>query len=110
MSWLWDHLVLTAAILLVALVVVGLVVLAIRGLVLWKATKSVRGEIDPRVATLTSSVDQAQRRVDGLTRAQGDLTDTIARVQASTGELGRLVSTAGRAVSVLRAPLKYLGR
>ncbi len=110
MNWLWDNLVLVSVIALAALVVIGLVVVALRGLVLWRATKRARGEIDPRVTTLTASVDQAQVRVDGLTRAQGDLMATIERVQASTTELGVLVSTAGRAITVLRAPLKYLGR
>jgi len=110
MSWFADHPVLTAGLALIVLVLIGLAILAVRGLALWRATKRSRSLVDPRVATLTASVDQAQRRVDGITRNQDDLLTTLDRVQESTRELSDLASTAGRAVAVLRAPLKYLGR
>lgn len=110
MGWIERHAVLLSACVLVALVVAGLLVLALRGLALVRATKAAQRRLDQPVGDLRRGLADAERGVSGLNRHQGDLTDTLERVGTQTTELSRLLAIAGEALSVLRAPLRYLGK
>lgn len=110
MSWLDEHLILVAALVLIALVVVGLAVLAVRAVGLWRVARDAQRRVDEPVKAISGGLEQAQGRLDRLTAHQEQLTGTVERVGVQANELGRLLGVAGKAISVLRAPLKYIGK
>ena len=101
---------LLAGLILVALVIVGTTVLVIRAIGLVRAANAGRKAVDPPVQMISKGLADAERRVGNLTDGQGELTEALDRVGAHTGELRVLMDHAGRALSVLRAPFRYLGR
>ncbi len=109
-SWLEDHQTLTAVLVLVALVLAGLAVLAVRGLRLYRESKAQMRRVQQPVATLTSGIADAERRVGRITAGSDDLSASLERVGADTAELRVLVKHASEALRSLRAPLRYLGR
>ena len=110
MGWIDDNLVLISLIALAILVVVGLTLITVRSISLYRTVRGSTKTVDPHVATLTQSIGQAEGRVAGITANQEELSATIERVSAQTQELGRLVSVASTALAVLRSPIKYFGR
>lgn len=110
MDWLEAHQVLVAGMVLIALVIVGVIVLVVRGLGLARVARDGMRRVDRPVQEISTGLAAAERRVGTLTDGQGDLTDALDRVGAHAGELRVLLDHAGRALSVLRAPFRYLGR
>lgn len=101
---------LVAGLLLVALVIVGAVVLVVRSLGLVRAARAGRRQVDTPVQAISTGLADAERRVGTLTSEQAELTEALDRVGARTNELRVLLDHAGRALAVLRAPFRYLGR
>lgn len=110
MTWLDAHQVLVAGLLLIALVIVGVLVLVLRSIRLMRVARSGRRQVDVPVQAISTGLADAERRVGTLTAGQQELTEALDRVGAHTGELRVLLDHAGRALSVLRAPFRYLGR
>ena len=102
--------ILLALVVLAMLVLVGLAVLVGRAVMLWRVTKAAQQRVDAPVREMSAGLRRAEERVAHLTSSQGDLTEAIERVGLRAGELGRLLSIAGSALAVLRAPMKYLGK
>lgn len=109
-TWLDAHQVLVAGLLLIALVIVGVLVLVLRSIGLMRVARSGRRQVDVPVQAISTGLADAERRVETLTAGQQDLTEALDRVGTHTGELRVLLDHAGRAISVLRAPFRYLGR
>lgn len=110
MSFLLDHEILAAAVILVVLVVIGIALLIVRSLGLFRAAKAAQARVDVPIRAISAGLQSAERRVGALQDHQGDLTTTVERVGVQTSELQRLLGIAGGAVKILRAPLKYLGK
>ncbi len=110
MSWLSDHVVLLAALVLVVLVLAGLALLVLRAVGLARTAKAAQKRVDEPVRAISDGLARAEHRVTRLTAEQEQLTGAIERVGVQAGELGQLLGVAGKALSVLRAPLKYLGK
>jgi len=109
-SWLENHQVLAAALVLVALIVTGLAVLAVRTIRLVRTSRSQLRRVEQPMATISAGIEDAERRVGAITSEGEDLSAALDRVSAHTGELRVLVDHAGRALATLRAPFRYLGR
>lgn len=109
-TWLDAHQVLVAGLLLIALVIVGVLVLVLRSIGLMRVARSGRRQVDVPVQAISTGLADAERRVETLTAGQEELTEALDRVGTHTGELRVLLDHAGRAISVLRAPFRYLGR
>lgn len=109
-TWLEAHQVLVAGLLLIALVIVGAIVLILRSIVLMRVARSGMRRVDVPVQAISTGLADAERRVATLTAGQHELTEAFDRVGTHTGELRVLLDHAGRALSVLRAPFRYLGR
>ena len=109
-SWLEAHQVFIAGSVLIALVIVGVIVLVLRSIGLVRAARNGRRQVDRPVESISTGLADAERRVGTLTAGQQDLTDALERLTVHTGELRVLLDHAGRALSVLRAPFRYLGR
>jgi hypothetical protein len=109
-SWLGDHQVLVAGLVLVALVVIGLVALIVRAVGLYRTSQSQMRRVQEPMATISAGLTDAERRVGAITSESEDLSTALDRVAAHAGELRVLVDHAGRALSTLRAPFRYLGR
>lgn len=109
-SWLEAHQVLAAGLVLVALVIVGAVVLLIRSMALVRVATAGRRRVETPVQAISTGLADAERRVGTLAAEQEELTKALDRVGAHAGELRVLMDHAGRALSVLRAPFRYLGK
>ena len=109
-GWLEEHQVLVAGLLLIALVIVGAVVLTVRSLGLVRAARTARRQVDTPVQEISTGLADAERRVGTITAEQVELTEALDRVGAHANELRVLLGHAGRALAVLRAPFRYLGR
>lgn len=110
MSWLADNQVLLAVLVLVACIVIGLVVLIARTIGFVRTTKTGIDRVSGPIDGISAGLSDAERRAGALTTHSGDLTDTIETIGAQTGELRVLLGHASRAIDVLRAPFRYLGR
>ncbi len=110
MSWVSRHPILAATLALALLVAAGVTVLIVQVVRAYRAAKAAHGRVGEPVGAIAAGLDDAQRRVGELEARQVDLTDTIGRVSERTEELGSLLGVAGKALAVLRGPLKYLGR
>jgi len=102
--------VLLAGIVLVVLVVVGVVVLAHRALTLQRTAESAQKRVEPHLAAINAGLADAERRADAIASSQADLEVAMTRLEEKAGELRLLIDHAARAMSVLRAPFRYLGR
>ena len=109
-SWLEAHQVFIAGLLLIGLVIVGAIVLVLRSIGLVRAARNGRRQVDLPVQSISTGLADAERRVGTLAAGQQELTDALDRVTVHTGELRVLLDHAGRALSVVRAPFRYLGR
>jgi hypothetical protein len=110
MSSLLDHQILFAALILVLLVIVGIALLVVRVLGLFRAAKAAQARVDVPIRAISSGLQTAEQRVGALQDHQGDLTATVERVGEQASELQQLLGIAGGALKVLRAPLKYIGK
>jgi hypothetical protein len=99
-----------AAIVLVALILIGLVVIVIRGVALVRVSQSQLRRVEQPMTTISVGLQDAERRVGAITSESEDLSAALDRVSAHAGELRVLVDHAGRALSTLRAPFRYFGR
>lgn len=110
MSWVTDHQILLAFLLLVALVVGGIAVLAVRAVAVVREAKRSQERVDVPIRAISSGLQRAEERVGALQEHQEDLARTVEEVGARTAELKGLLATAAKALAVLRSPLKYFGR
>jgi hypothetical protein len=109
-SWLTDNQVMLAVLVLVVCIVIGLAVLIARTIGFVRTTKTGIDRVSGPIDGISAGLSDAEQRVGALTTRSGDLTDTIETVGAQTSELRVLLSHASRAIDILRAPFRYLGR
>jgi hypothetical protein len=109
-SWLADHQVFLAALVLIACIVIGLVVLITRTVGFVRTTKTGIDRVSAPIDGISAGLSDAERRAGTLTNRSGDVSDALEAVGAQTGELRVLLGHASRAIDVLRAPFRYLGR
>lgn len=105
-----DNAVPLSAIALGVLVLVGLVVLGIAGLRLWRTIKRVKAKVTAASDLLMAEADRLQESLAHLPDRQAELQDAIASLQGRAAALQVLAASAGDAIQVLRAPLRFVGR
>ena len=110
MSTLRDHEILAATVVLVLLVIIGLALLIVRALGLFRAAKTAQTRVGGPIRAISTGLQSAEQRVSDLQAHQEDLTATVERVGVQATELQRLLGIAGSALKILRPPLKYLGK
>lgn len=110
MSWVADHLVLLAALTAAGLLIGGILMLLVAGLRAWRVSRRAMTSIGGEAASLTRAAEAAQARVadlsargEELAGAREDLDRQIAVVRVIGEHLGR-------AIAILRAPLRAIGR
>ena len=110
MDWLVDHQVLIAVLVLAGLAVAGLAMLATRAIGFVRATRAGMRTLEQPVAGINDGLADAERRMGVIVAAQDELTVALDRVGAHAGELRVLLDHVTRALGVIRAPFRYLGR
>lgn len=110
MSWFVDHPILSGLLTLALLTIAGVAVIVWRSVTLVRVARDSRRRVDPSVRAISQGLRDAEHRVGRLQEHQGDLASTVERVGVQAAELKRLLAVAGKAVAVLRAPLKYFGK
>ena len=109
-DWLVDHQVLISVLVLAALAAAGLAVLALRALGFVRAARAGMRTVEQPVAGISDGLADAERRMGVIVAGQDELTVALDRVGTHAGELRVLLDHATRALGVLRAPFRYLGR
>lgn len=105
-----DNAVWLSALVLLALVLVSLVVLGVRGWRLFRVLKGTQKRIGTAAATLSAEADRLSAAMAALPDRQAELQDAVASLGMRVRVLGVLASAAADAADVLRAPLRYVGR
>lgn len=95
-----------AAILIVALVV-GALLVVVRGLSLWRALKRARRRLSPAIAEVTAGVGEAERSVAALERRRAALSGAQADVVRGVG-LAATVGAQGIGAFVVLRPIVRL--
>jgi len=109
-DWLRDNMVLVAGLLLVALVVIGVILVVLRGLALWRTVREAQAEVEPRMAQIDAGVVQFEQGIQRIEQHQVALNDAVKRLDEQATELRLVTMRLFAAVNALRAPLRYLGR
>jgi hypothetical protein len=109
-DFLVDHAIALSACFLAAAVITGLVVMAVRGFALYRATQRAQGRVAEHVAVLTTESDRAQAGLERVTQGQEELAREIERLRARLEVAQLLSKNVAEAAAVLRAPLRYFGR
>ncbi len=110
MDWLVDHQVLIAVLVLAALAAAGLAILAVRAIGLVRVARAGMRTLEQPVAGINDGLADAERRMGVIVAGQDELAVALDRVGAHAGELRVLLDHVTRALGVLRAPFRYLGR
>lgn len=110
MDFVVDHAIALSAIFLGVVVIVGLVIMVVRGVVLYRVAKRAQGRVAEHVAVLTAESDRAQAGLERVTQGQEELTRELDRLGARLAVAKVLSRHVADAMAILRAPLKYLGR
>ena len=110
MDWLVDHQVLIAACVLVALAVIGVTIIVVRGLRFVRTARAGMQTLEEPVAGINAGLADAERRMDVIAAGQVELNIALDRVSTQTGELRIMLDHVSQAFSILRAPLRYFGR
>ncbi len=110
MDFINDHLIVLAAGVLVLIVIVTAVVMAVRLRGLLRQTKAARRRLDQPMADIQSGTARTQRGIEYLQGLSAEEQAEIRLLQARLAELQVLAGHAGRAIAVLRTPLRYLGK
>ncbi len=92
------------------IVIVTAIVMALKLRALLRQTKAARGRLDQPVAEIQAGTDRTQRGIAYLQGLSAEETAEIALLKSRLAELQVLAGYAGRAVAVLRTPLRYLGK
>jgi hypothetical protein len=110
-SFISDHPVAAAAILIGVLVIPSLVFVALRGLQLWRTLKTSKSAVEPRTARLTANAERVQAEIARLNEKQvPELTESLASLQRRVAAVGVVARAASEGARGLSAPLRYLGR
>ncbi len=105
-----DHAVPLSAIALLVLVLAGLLVLGVAALRLWRSVRAVQRRLAAAGAELSAEVERLSQAQARMPERQAELRAAIDGLQRRAAVLGVLSGSAAEALSVLRAPLRYLGR
>jgi hypothetical protein len=105
-----DNAVWLSALLMLALILVGLLVLGLSGFRLWRVLKATQKRIGAGAAALSAEADRLSVAMAALPERQAEVQDAVARLAVKVRVLGVLARAASEAAAVLRAPLNYLGR
>lgn len=110
MQFIVDHAVALSAIALGVLVLLGLAILAIAGLRLWRAVRAAQRRATAAAAELTAETERLSTSLAQLPERQAELQASIAALQKRAQVVTVLARSASEAAAVLRSPLRYLGR
>lgn len=110
MDFIVDNAVAISAVILGALVLLGLLVLAIAGWRLWRVISATKARVGEAGAALAAEGERLQAALDELPGRQAELQGAIDSLGRRAAALGVLASSASEAAEVLRAPLRYIGR
>jgi hypothetical protein len=98
-----------AAIAFGVLVLVGLIVLGVRALMLWRAIKAAKREVETHLTALMAEADRLSADLARLPGRQAELQRALGVLQSRIGYARVLAEHAGEAMATLRSPLRYLG-
>jgi hypothetical protein len=104
-----DNAVPLSAILLGVLVLIGLVVLVIAGLRLWRVVKAAQARVSIAGELLSAEAERLQAALAAMPERQAELQRELTSLSQRVTALGVLASHAGEAAQTLRYPLRYLG-
>jgi hypothetical protein len=110
MDFISDNAVAISAVILGALVLVGLIVALVAGLRLWRVIRATRQRVGEAGAALAAEGERLQASLDAMPGRQAELQGAIDSLARRAAALGVLASSAAGAAEVLRAPLRYIGR
>jgi HAMP domain-containing protein len=110
MQFAIDNAVALSAIALGVLVLAGLAVLGIAGFRLWRTLTRVKRRIAAASDALLAEADRLQQSLAALPDRQAEVQEAVASLQRRAAALSVLAASAGEAVQVLRAPLRFVGR
>jgi hypothetical protein len=105
-----DNAVPLSAIVLGALVVLGLLILVVAGLRLWRAVKGAQARVSIAGEALSAEADRLQAALAAMPERRAELQREIASLSQRVKALGVLARHASEAAETLRYPLRYLGR
>lgn len=109
-DWLSAHLVLVAGLAAAAIVLVAVAVLVIVAVRTWRSTRAVLSAAGGEVSALTERADAAQARAGTLSERLAELGEAREGLDREVAVAKVLATHLGRALDILRAPLRALGR
>lgn len=110
MNWTYRHGVLLAALFAIAVVLAALATAAIQALRAWRKTKAALADGTRQAEALKQRITSLEERARELQTRQGDLTNAIAGLNWEAGIAKVIAAHAARALAILKAPLRYVGR
>lgn len=110
MDYIVDHAVPLSGIALGALVLVGLAILAIAGLRLWRTVRAAQRRLTAAGAELAAEGERLSQALALMPERQAELQTSIEALSRRAAVIGVLARSASEAAEVLRSPLRYLGR
>ncbi len=110
MDFIADNAVWLSALVMLALILAGLLVLGLNGLRLWRVLKATQTRIGAGTAALSAELDRLAAAQAALPERQAEVQAAVADLAVRVRVLGILARTASEAATVLRSPLSYRGR
>jgi hypothetical protein len=108
--WLADNIVAVSAIFLGLCVLVGLIALAVTGTRMYRQFRRTNARVAEPMERLTASLETTERLQAEIPLRQEALDVSLAELQVQARAIGILASHASEAMTILRSPLKYVGR
>jgi len=108
--WLADNIIMVSAIFLGLCVLVGLIALGVTGLRLYRQFRRTNARVEEPMERLTASLEATERLQAQIPVKQEALDRNLAELQAQAKAIRILASNASAAITILREPLKYVGR
>lgn len=110
MDFLVDNAVALSAIFLAAAVLISLAVTALSAYRLWRRARAAQRRVTAAGAELAAQGEHLTASLARLPERQAEIQASIEALSRRAAVLAVLAAHASAAVSVLRAPLRYLGR
>ena len=110
MSWIDRHSILLAGLFAIAVVLIAIATAVIRALRAWRRTKAAIADGTRQAEMLKQRITSLEARARELQSRQGEIVNAVAGLNWEAGIAKVIAAHAGRALAILKAPLRYVGR
>lgn len=110
MTWLNRHSVLVAGLVAIAVVLVALTIAVLQAIRAWRRTKAALADGTRGAEVLKERVTNLEAQARDLQTRQGELSSAVSGLNWEAGVAKVIAAHAGRALAILKAPLRYVGR